>query len=38
VEGFRVEKVIARSGRIGWTLTTARSEPFAPVDEFLRRA
>jgi integrase/recombinase XerD len=36
VEGFRVEKVIAPSGRIGWTLTTAGREPVAPADEFLR--
>jgi hypothetical protein len=36
VEGFRVEKIIAPSGRTGWTLTTARGEPVAPVDEFVR--
>ncbi len=36
MEGFRVERVIAPSGRIGWTLTTAGGELVAPVDEFLR--
>jgi hypothetical protein len=36
VDDFRVEKVIAPSGRIGWTLTAAGGEPVAPADEFLR--
>ena len=36
MEALRVEKVIAPSGRIGWTLTRTDGELVAPVEEFLR--